>query len=299
MTVIGIPPSECAVIADCPLRFQRQRDELDGFPGGQQTNRSSLFRDAQDGSRGYLLTRQATYLEPLRKAENDLNRRLTGLRQTVPDSRTQLSRIDRVERMSWRTLDTLESIVKQPDSPELASRLDQGRVLLDSINQEFAAMRAEEGNLWVQRILTQTNRRNQLSIGMYAAGILSLLAGIMAMALFVTGIVNRLRVLQQNAERLVRREALANPPPGEDEIGHLGEALARSAVLLSQHEDELRKLNLELNFTVRSTRQLEVETAERQRRKNNCGRPRKWRPWAGSPAASPDFNNILTIIGIR
>ena len=44
--------------------------------------------------------------------------------------------------------------------------------------------------------------------------------------------------------------ALVDLPPGGDEIGQLGEALARSSRLLSERQGELRKLNQELDCRV-------------------------------------------------
>jgi len=73
MTVISIPLLSILLSLIALYVFQRQRDELDrwierAFQAGSRIQSIvTLLVDAQDGSRGYLLTRQATYLEPLRR----------------------------------------------------------------------------------------------------------------------------------------------------------------------------------------------------------------------------------------
>jgi signal transduction histidine kinase len=153
--------------------------------------------------------------------------------------------------LSRERMAALQGITSQAATSDLLDRFARDRSLMDSIQKEFAGMRAEEAGLWVNRIVAETTLRKRLSMATYAGGLFSLLAGGLAMALFVTGIVRRSELLRLNADRLARGEPLAGLPPGTDEIGQLGQALARSSRLLSERESELLKLNQELDLRVR------------------------------------------------
>jgi len=237
--------------------FQRQRNELDewirrAFQAGSRIQSViTLLADAESGVRGFLVTREAKYLDPFYTSQKGLLPKLTILREVLKDSPSQLKRIDRIESLSRDRMAALQVIISQANPSELVSQLAHDRVLMDTIQTEFAAMRAEEGRLWVHRIALETTLRRHLSIMIYTGGLFSLLAGSLAMALFVAGIVRRSQLLQLNADRLAYGQSLADLPPGKDEIGQLGQALARSSRLLSERERELLKLNQELDLRVR------------------------------------------------
>ena len=85
--------------------------------------------------------------------------------------------MERVETLSRERLAGLSSIIANADPGALSQRMAQGRAVADSIENEFAAMRAEEASRWGQRIAAETTLRKRLSAAMYGGAILSLLAG--------------------------------------------------------------------------------------------------------------------------
>src|SRR5205814_4187632 len=117
------------------------------------------------------------YLEAFGKAERDLPVRLARLKEWLRDTPSQLERLERVEALSQERLAGLKSIISNADPDTLSQRMTQGNTVADSIDREFADMRAEEARLWGQRIASETGLRRKLSMAMYGGAILSLLAG--------------------------------------------------------------------------------------------------------------------------
>ena len=243
-TIVTSIPLVCilfSVIALCI--FQRQRSEVNewivrAFQAGSRIQAViTLLSDAESGTRGFLVTREAKYLDPFYKLQRDLSPKLALLKQGLKDRPSQLKRIEHIESLSRERMAALQAIIVEA-TPSRVDQFARDRALMDSIQKEFA-------------VAAETTLRKRLSIVIYAAGCFGLLAGALAMALFVTGIVQRSQLLRLNADQLARGEPLAGLPPGRDEIGQLGQALARSSRLLSEREGELLKLNQELDLRVK------------------------------------------------
>ena len=267
MIVISIPLVCILCSVSALFIFQQQRANLNlwiarAFQAGARIQATiTLLTDAESETRGFLLTGDAHYREAYQRAQSRLPGTFAGLRKALADSPSQLERIGKVEALSRQRMATMGFLLSQPRSSERSYQLENDRMVMDSIQQEFAAMRGDETKRWVARIAAETKLRNNLSVTLYAAALLSLLAGGFAMALFTTGIVQRAQLLRLNAERLVRGEALMDLPPGADEIGQLGEALARSSHLLSERDSEMQNINQNLDRRV-SERTAELEASK-------------------------------------
>ena len=257
-TIVISIPLACILFSAVALNiFQSQRRALDewimrAFQAGSRIQAViTLLSDAESGTRGFIATGEAAYLNPFYKLQQELSSKLALLTDALKDTPSQVKRIERIESLSRERMAALQTIVSEAGSSQLLDRFARDRFLMYSIQKEFAAMRAEEARLWANRIAAETRLRKRLSIVTYSGGLFSLLAGSLAMALFVTGIVRRSQLLRLNADRLARGQPLADLPPAADEIGQLGQALARSSRLLSERESDLLKLNRELDLRVR------------------------------------------------
>ena len=132
--------------------FQSQRTDLTqwiqrAFDAGTRIQLVlTLMVDAENGARRFLLTHDDTYLDSYRKAERALPQRLERLKNALRDSPPQLQRVERVDFLSHQRLAALRASLSDSSVASLTERLDQGRSLSIALDQEFAAMRAEESS---------------------------------------------------------------------------------------------------------------------------------------------------------
>ncbi len=113
---------------------------------------------------------------------------------------------------------------------------------LDRLERAVAGMRGREAVLLAERMKSAEEAQARNLAVILAAGALGVAASLGAVLLFTTGIVRRVRLLELNADRLARGDALAPPPSGSDEVGRLGAALARASALLFERQHRLEDL---------------------------------------------------------
>src|SRR5947207_3661174 len=95
MIIISIPLATILFSAFSFYIFQQQRDYLDQWisrafqAGARIQGVVTLLADAENGTRGYLLTRNQKYLEAFGKAERDLPVRLARLKEWLRDTPSQ------------------------------------------------------------------------------------------------------------------------------------------------------------------------------------------------------------------
>src|SRR5439155_19338644 len=109
----------------------------------------------------------------------------------------------------------------------LRSKADLNRLsgLLDG-------MRGEEDRLLAQRQEAAESANSRTTLVVAVAGGAGLIRGLLAVVLFTSGVVKRMRGLHANALLLAEGRPLPATPPGKDEIGRRGSALETAGDLL-------------------------------------------------------------------
>jgi signal transduction histidine kinase len=189
--------------------------------------------EAATGVRGYLLTGRDDFLTPYGVAVTQLPATLASLQAKVRDTE-QAASLRRIAPLLNDKLASLEIMRGQRNaSPvELQRHLRSSKGILDQLRAEIGVMSLRESALVEQRALAlqqASNRNMWMTIAVAAAG----LAGAMATLTFTVGLVRRVRLAAENAERLNSDLPLIPAPDTKDELGQLAERLHQASVLLA------------------------------------------------------------------
>ena len=138
----------------------------------------STLQDAETGQRGYLLTGGQGYLEPYAEATKTVQARLARLEDLISDNDVQLGNVAQLRRHVDAKLGELGETIQARRTQGLAAALaivgtDRGKVSMDAIRAQLAAMAQEEGRLRQQR-LDDMAAASQAAI---ASGLVSSLIG--------------------------------------------------------------------------------------------------------------------------
>lgn len=221
----------------------------------------ALLAEAAGGVRGYLLSGQERFLEPYRKAEEELPRTLVRLDEAIRDPEVRES-FERVLGLTGRKREGLSMLVSLASGPggvndrqtEIEAALSANKAVLDSLRAEIETIQSREGVVLAERRLRVDEvRARNLALTAISA-MIGLLGSLAAVYLFSAGIVRRVHVLEGNAERLQRGEALEPLPEEADEIGRLAQKLERASALLRAREGALRDSEERFRLVVEGVR---------------------------------------------
>ena len=178
--------------------------------------------DMEAGVRGYLLTGEASFLEPYDSALARMKDDLGALRMLVADNRAQAERVDRIASLqnAWNAFAS-ELIERRRNGGEVAEavRLGSGKRVTDDMRAEYAAFMEAEQNLRYQR----NNDANRTAIVVVASFVLFTLVATGLMAFFGRRRLLRLSgsyhaMLQEQAASGVSLEAQARLRGAQTEL---------------------------------------------------------------------------------
>jgi CheY-like chemotaxis protein/signal transduction histidine kinase/CHASE3 domain sensor protein len=162
----------------------------------------STVKDAETGQRGFLLTDNERYLEPYNAALPAVTSQLGDLSQLIRDNPKQQDRIGPLKQHIETKLAELKETIdlRRTQGAEAALAVvttDRGKVEMDTIRAQLAAMSQEEADLREKRLAEMTEAYKTAFVG----GILSCLLGI-ALTAIVGFLIRRAAIARQRQEWL-------------------------------------------------------------------------------------------------
>ena len=198
--------------------------------------------NAETGLRGYAATRQPAFLEPYYAAVSRLGAERTSLRAAAASSGyvRQQRAVDGTAGRVLAELAQLRSrISRGAPVRTLGPALRNEKTAMDRLRRQTATLAGGPAAL----VRIQRNAINALQGRIelldVAALILGLLSGVAGVALFASGIARRVRTNAENTRRLGEGQPLEPVAPARDEIGRMGQSLARAERLLGRRDAEL------------------------------------------------------------
>ncbi|HLK62914.1 MAG TPA: CHASE3 domain-containing protein [Bryobacteraceae bacterium] len=269
----------CALLAAMAVFYQFQRQTRLASDAVQQSYevRAEIRRviitliNAETGTRGYLLTRRAAFLEPYLKSRQELPSHLQNLRTLIDGNPSQSSRLARVEDLTAATTQAMEQFQQEVAAGNLevgVDRLESAKASMDSLRGELDGMQEEEQQLFRQRVEAEHRAQQRLRTAIFAGGSLGLLGGVAAALFFTTSIGRRIRHLEDQARLVAKGLPIVEEPAVNDEIGRLERTLKQTSELLAQQGEELRQAHSQLETRIQQ-RTAELSHANEELRQSN------------------------------
>ena len=211
---VGIALLVAALLINAGLALYNIRDVATSVQWVSHTNAvlgqlesvlSSLI-DAETAERGYLLTGQAAYLDPYRRAVTALPSELADLRELVMDNPAQTARALRVEQLAAERMAIVRRGIEVHDAAPDRARAAQsarqilitgeGKQVMDAIREEIGRMQAVEQELMEDR----TRRARAASRTALASTLIALALGLALVAVVLWLFARNLAMRQRAAE---------------------------------------------------------------------------------------------------
>lgn len=140
---------------------------------------ASLLKDAESGKRGFIISKDSTFLEPLLTSGAALDKSLERLRYLTADNPDQQENIKELEMKIDNSLAIFEktlqlALTNKIDSPEFIAGFKEGRRTMNSVRFKIIQMTTHENNLLGIRKEKSSKRLSSAPVIVYYVLIISL-----------------------------------------------------------------------------------------------------------------------------
>jgi signal transduction histidine kinase len=218
---------------------------LDELNAGSDIERTVL--DLETGVRGFIITRDATFLEPWQRAKAIFSNQARRWVAMIDDARQQAPArriVAHVEAYITQYSDPLVAAARRGDpAASSVATAHEGKARVDAVRAEFDAFRSSESAI-VSREQARNATAATRAITAAAVGIIGSVVLITGFATYLArAIVRPVRRAASLAERLAEGDLTARmPETGVGEIGLLEHSFNTMAQALEKHRDDLREL---------------------------------------------------------
>jgi len=198
--------------------------------------------DAETSIRGYAATGKALFLTPYNSARKSLPADLATLRADAIDE----GDIRQERTVAATTAEVMAKLARMRTDVKAGARgtaltpaLEADKVTMDLLRRQVASLAENPGDIVVARRADILRMEADIDTVTSAGLAVGLLAGVIGIALFTSGISRRIAGAARNADLLGEGQALHPVPAAGDEIGRLARSLVRAQGLLDTRTAEL------------------------------------------------------------
>jgi len=184
--------------------------------------------DAETGQRGYIITGDASYLEPYNSAQASLDSEIKTLRDLTSDNPTQQQNIDVLQKLATNKMAELANTIQLRttqgfEAAQTVVLTNTGQAIMDNIRTTITGMINTEQTLLKARLVSQVTTVNTTKIVIIAGAIIAILAMIAISFLLIRNITKPIKDLSALSKRIGGGDLAVDIPQvsREDEIGSL------------------------------------------------------------------------------
>jgi signal transduction histidine kinase/ActR/RegA family two-component response regulator len=233
-------------LAGLGLQFNEQQERRVALASSAlTTSANQVLADAlnaETGVRGYAATGDPLFLDPYNLTLSRLAKDLTALRaDAVADGygRQEPALAATVAKEMAELASMRSAISKGERGLALRPQLEAGKTTMDLLRRQDAVLAiGPAAVLQIRR--AEVNRLEATIDEVTIAGlVLGMIAGVIGIALFTSGVSGRIAAAAANADRLGEGQGLEPLPSADDEVGRLANSLVRAEELMASRSAEL------------------------------------------------------------
>ena len=232
--------------AGLALQFNEQQERRVALASSALTNSANQVLadavNAESGVRGYAATDDPLFLDPYNLTLSRLAKDLTALRaDAVADGYgRQEPAAAATTAKEMAELARMRSAISKGDlGMALRPQLEAGKVTMDLLRRQVAGLAVGPAAVLVIRRAEVTRMQSTIDMVTIAGLVLGMIAGVIGIALFASGVSGRIAGAAANADRLGEGQRLEPVPGAGDELGRLATSLVRAEKLMASRSAEL------------------------------------------------------------
>jgi signal transduction histidine kinase/CheY-like chemotaxis protein len=248
MVVVAVPLIALVAVASANLALEhneRQERSVALTASALNTSAQQVLADAvnaETGLRGYAATGDPLFLQPYNLTLMRLPKDRAALRVAAiaeGDSRAERATAATMTKEMAELAQLRSAISAGTSVTALRPALENGKITMDTFRSQIAGLTKDPVAIAPARRAHITQLETAIDVVSIAGLALGLLAGVVGVALFASGISGRVTVAASNADRLGEGQPLEPVRRASDELGRLADSLVRAEKLLVRRTAEL------------------------------------------------------------